>query len=86
MINLALVADGLIGNVQEDVMNKYLAGVSELMYYSKLLGCLLLFVVLIVTGEGYLGLHMVLGSPFHLSSHAHIFDCWLHWRFFVVAM
>jgi len=51
IICLALVADALIGNVQEYVLKTYRASTSELMFYTKLFGLGFLLVTLVATGE-----------------------------------
>ena len=51
LISLALLADALIGNVQEACMRKYSSSTAEMIFYSKGIGALILFVSLVVTGE-----------------------------------
>ena len=51
MINFALVADAVIGNVQEKAMKKYQAPNSEVVFYSYSIGLAYLGVALIVTGQ-----------------------------------
>ena len=50
-IGFALLADALIGNVQEKSMNKYNASTTEMIFYSKGIGSIFLLVALLVTGE-----------------------------------
>lgn len=51
MINFALMADAIIGNVQEKAMKKYGASNSEVVLYSYSIGIIYLGVALIVTGR-----------------------------------
>ncbi|EFX72822.1 hypothetical protein DAPPUDRAFT_215749 [Daphnia pulex] len=51
MINLALVADAVIGNVQEKAMKKYGASNSEVVLYSYSFGIIYLLVALILSGR-----------------------------------
>jgi len=51
MINFALVADAVIGNVQEKAMKKYGASNSEVVLYSYSIGIAYLGVALIATGR-----------------------------------
>lgn len=51
MINFALVADAIIGNVQEKAMKKYGASNNEVVLYSYSLGTIYLFVALIISGR-----------------------------------
>ena len=51
IILLALLADALIGNVQEACMNKYLSSTAEMIFYSKGIGSIILFFVLVVSGD-----------------------------------
>eukprot|EP00455_Lapot_gusevi_P018733 TRINITY_DN2026_c0_g1_i4.p1 TRINITY_DN2026_c0_g1~~TRINITY_DN2026_c0_g1_i4.p1 ORF type:complete len:415 (+),score=93.50 TRINITY_DN2026_c0_g1_i4:56-1300(+) len=51
LICIALVADALIGNAQEKVMTTYKASTTEMIFYSKGIGCFILFLALVVTGE-----------------------------------
>lgn len=51
MINFALVADAVIGNVQEKAMKKYGASNSEVVLYSYSLGTVYLSVALIFSGR-----------------------------------
>lgn len=51
MISLALVADAIIGNVQEKAMKKYGASNSEVVFYSYSFGVLYLVFALVVTGR-----------------------------------
>jgi hypothetical protein len=50
-IGFALMADALIGNVQEKSMNKYNASTTEMIFYSKGIGSVFLLIALVVTGE-----------------------------------
>ena len=51
MINLALIADAIIGNVQEKAMKKYGASNSEVVLYSYSFGVVYLLVALIFSGR-----------------------------------
>ena len=51
MINLALVADAIIGNVQEKAMRKFGASNSEVVFYSYSMGVVYLAVALILSGR-----------------------------------
>ena len=51
MISLALIADAVIGNVQEKAMKKYRASNYEIVLYSYLLGMGYIFVVILFTGQ-----------------------------------
>lgn len=51
MISLALIADAVIGNVQEKAMKKYRASNYEIVLYSYLLGTGYIFVVLLLSGQ-----------------------------------
>ena len=51
MINLALVADAIIGNVQEKAMRKFGASYSEVVFYSYSMGVVYLAVALILSGR-----------------------------------
>jgi adenosine 3'-phospho 5'-phosphosulfate transporter B3 len=51
MISLALIADSVIGNVQEKAMKKYRASNYEVVLYSYLFGMGYIFVVLLLTGQ-----------------------------------
>ncbi len=51
MINLALVADAIIGNVQEKAMKKFGASNSEVVFYSYSIGVLYLAVALVLSGR-----------------------------------
>ena len=43
LISLALVADAIIGNVQEATLGRYKVSTGEIMYYTKVIGAALLF-------------------------------------------
>lgn len=49
MISLALLADAIIGNVQEKAMKKYNASNNEVVFFSYLMGLAYLAVALILT-------------------------------------
>jgi adenosine 3'-phospho 5'-phosphosulfate transporter B3 len=51
MISLALVADAIIGNVQEKAMKSYKASNSEVVFYSYFIGSAYLFIGTILSGE-----------------------------------
>lgn len=51
MINLALVADAIIGNVQEKALKKFGASNSEVVFYSYSFGVIYLVFALIVSGR-----------------------------------
>ena len=46
----ALMADAVIGNVQEYVLKTFRTTTAELMFYTKFYGLLMLFVALVITG------------------------------------
>lgn len=51
MIMLALVADAIIGNVQEREMRKHRASNSEIVLYSYSIGCVYILIGTVFSGE-----------------------------------
>ena len=79
LISLALAADGLIGNVQEYVTEKIFCKCERTHVLQQVIGMFTSFGVSHCDWRRISGLYLVLGSYLHLSSHADLFDCWLHW-------
>ena len=51
MVSLALLADAVIGNVQEKAMKKYNASNNEVVFYSYVMGLGYLAIALVATKE-----------------------------------
>ncbi|XP_067118142.1 adenosine 3'-phospho 5'-phosphosulfate transporter 2 isoform X2 [Centruroides vittatus] len=51
LISLALVADAIIGNVQEKVLKQYHTSNNEMVLYSYSIGCIYIFLILIAIGQ-----------------------------------
>jgi len=51
LISCALIADGGFGNVQERVMHDYKVSEDELVFYSNLIGCIILLSITYLVGE-----------------------------------
>jgi solute carrier family 35 (adenosine 3'-phospho 5'-phosphosulfate transporter), member B3 len=74
-ISGALVADALIGQVQQRVMNQYQAPVTELMFYSKLIGSAYLLLICLVLGQLFPGIAYCLQypqAPFYIAIFASV--------------
>lgn len=51
LISLALIADAVIGNVQEKVLKEYHSSNNEMVFYSYSIGCIYIFLILIAIGQ-----------------------------------
>jgi adenosine 3'-phospho 5'-phosphosulfate transporter B3 len=73
MISLALVADAIIGNVQEKAMKMHGASNSEVVLYSYSLGSLYIFVGVVFTGEFFEAFKFFLENPLKTYGYTLIF-------------
>lgn len=51
MISMALLCDAIIGNVQEKAMKTYNASNTEVVLYSYSIGCVYVFLAMLLTGD-----------------------------------
>jgi len=63
LILCALMADAVIGNVQEKVLVQHDASTTEMIYYTKLIGLVYIFIALIVKGELASAFNFCLSRP-----------------------
>lgn len=93
-VSIALLADAVIGNVQEKSMNKYSSSTAEMIFYSKLIGSGYLLVVLFIKGEFFVAFWYCWENPFtyvylavfyfysYFFLSVDIFSCWMLRRIF----
>ena len=65
-ISIALIADAIIGNVQEQTMRELKITNNELIFYSYSIGALLLYICTILTGQ-------FLAPFYYCLEHTHIY-------------
>ncbi|KHJ87618.1 UAA transporter family protein [Oesophagostomum dentatum] len=73
MISGALVADAVIGNVQEKHMKKYGGSSNEMVLYSYSIGSVYIFVITILTGEFFDAFTFFLNNPWKTYGYGFIF-------------
>lgn len=74
MISFALLADAIIGNVQEKAMRNYEASNNEVVLHSYTIGCLYILVLTLVTGQLFSGFFFFLKHPLQTYGYALIFS------------
>jgi len=74
MISLALVADAIIGNVQEKAMKAYKASNSEVVFYSYFIGSAYLLVGTVLSGEIFEAFVFFAKHPVQTYGYAAIFS------------
>uniref|UniRef100_A0A914C1N3 Adenosine 3'-phospho 5'-phosphosulfate transporter 2 n=1 Tax=Acrobeloides nanus TaxID=290746 RepID=A0A914C1N3_9BILA len=74
MISLALVADAIIGNVQEKAMKNYSANNSEVVLYSYSIGSLYILGFVVVTGEFFDAFVFFIKHPIETYGYIFIFS------------
>ncbi|KAE9556213.1 hypothetical protein FO519_000552 [Halicephalobus sp. NKZ332] len=74
MISLALVADAIIGNVQEKSMKTYNASNNEVVLFSYSIGCCYILTFLLVTGEFFEGFEFFWKHPRETYGYTIIFS------------
>ncbi|VDN30601.1 unnamed protein product [Cylicostephanus goldi] len=73
MISGALVADAIIGNLQEKVMKKYGGSSNEMVFYSYSIGSVYILVITILTGEFFEAFEFFLNNPWKTYGYGLIF-------------
>uniref|UniRef100_A0A1I7X6Y5 Adenosine 3'-phospho 5'-phosphosulfate transporter 2 n=1 Tax=Heterorhabditis bacteriophora TaxID=37862 RepID=A0A1I7X6Y5_HETBA len=73
MISGALLADAVIGNIQEKSMKKYGGSSNEVVLYSYSIGSLYIFVYTIISGEFFHAFLFFLENPWETYGYATIF-------------
>ncbi|EYB83992.1 hypothetical protein Y032_0324g2513 [Ancylostoma ceylanicum] len=73
MISGALVADAVIGNIQEKNMKKFGGSSNEMVLYSYSIGSVYIFVITIATGEFFSAFTFFLENPWKTYGYALIF-------------
>jgi len=74
LISLALIADAVIGNVQEKAMTAHSASNSEVVFYSYFIGCGYIFVGVIATGQLFDAFTFFAEHPVETYGYATIFS------------
>uniref|UniRef100_A0A914YT37 Adenosine 3'-phospho 5'-phosphosulfate transporter 2 n=1 Tax=Panagrolaimus superbus TaxID=310955 RepID=A0A914YT37_9BILA len=74
MISFALVADAIIGNVQEKSMKNYNAQNKEVVLFSYSIGCVYIFILLLITGELFDGFAFFWNNPWKTYGYSVIFS------------
>uniref|UniRef100_A0A914PF26 Adenosine 3'-phospho 5'-phosphosulfate transporter 2 n=1 Tax=Panagrolaimus davidi TaxID=227884 RepID=A0A914PF26_9BILA len=74
MISVALIADAIIGNVQEKSMKHYGAQNNEVVLFSYSIGCIYIFAILFITGELSDGFEFYLSDPWQIYGYSIIFS------------
>jgi len=73
MISLALVADAVIGNVQEKTMRAYGASNNEVVLYSYSLGCIYILLGTLLSGEIFHAAAFFQQHPYETYGYALVF-------------
>ncbi|PIO64846.1 UAA transporter family protein [Teladorsagia circumcincta] len=73
MISGALLADAVIGNIQEKNMKKYGGSSNEMVLYSYSIGSVYLLVYTIISGEFFTAFEFFLENPYKTYGYALIF-------------
>ncbi|CAJ0598965.1 unnamed protein product [Cylicocyclus nassatus] len=73
MISGALIADAIIGNLQEKVMKKYGGSSNEMVFYSYSIGSVYILVITILTGEFHEAFAFFLNNPWKTYGYGLIF-------------
>ncbi|KAF5273234.1 hypothetical protein FQA39_LY07565 [Lamprigera yunnana] len=74
IISMALLCDALIGNVQEKNMKAYNVSNSEVVLYSYAIGFVYIFIVMLLTGDLFEGIHFCSKHPVQTYGYAVIFS------------
>jgi adenosine 3'-phospho 5'-phosphosulfate transporter B3 len=66
LISFALVADALIGNLQEKAFLQYRPSAAESLFFSKTIGCCYLLIIVILTNQLISGLDYCASDPYRM--------------------